>query len=135
MSELPTRAPQRSSETAPFWDACADHRLVLPRCDRCGTFIWYPRAFCPACSSPDVTWVEVSGRGTVYSRTVIRQGQGPYREVGPYVLAMVELEEGPRLLTNVVGCDPAEVTIGRRVQVVFDDAGEGDALPRFSPSS
>ncbi len=133
-SGLPTRAPQRTLETAPFWDACARHRLVLPRCESCGEMIWYPRLVCPSCGGTTVTWVEASGRGTVYSFSVVRKGQGAYRDVAPYVLAYVELEEGPRVMTNIVGVDPDEVHVGQAVRVVFDDTGDGDALPRFTPA-
>lgn len=128
---LPTRPPRRTLETAPFWDAAAEGRLVLPRCDRCGEWVWYPRRFCPACASRDVTWTAVSGRGTVYSHTTIAKGPGPYGRVGEYVLAYVELEEGPRLLTNVVGIEPGAVTVGLAVVAVFDPAGDHDALVRF----
>lgn len=132
-SGLPTRAPQRTLETAPFWDACAQHRLVLPRCESCAEVIWYPRLVCPSCGGTTVTWVEASGRGTVYSFSVVRKGQGPYRDVAPYVLAYVELDEGPRVMTNIVGVDPDGVRVGQAVRVVFDDTGDGDALPRFTP--
>jgi uncharacterized OB-fold protein len=99
--------------------------------------IWYPRPFCPSCASTRVAWIEASGRGTVYSFTVNRRGQADlpaYREAGTYVLAYVELEEGPRMLTNIVDCDPDSVHIGQRVEVVFHDTGQGTALPRFRPA-
>ena len=134
MSALPTRAPQRTAETEPFWAACADGRFVLPRCDRCAGYIWYPRLYCPACAATDVSWHEVSGRGSVYSFTVIRKGAGPFASVSPYVLAYVELAEGPRLLTNIVDCDVEAVTVGMAVRVVFDPAGDSDALFRFAPA-
>lgn len=134
MSELPVpRPPRRTLETEPFWEGCAEERLVLPRCVQCGYLIWYPRRFCPACASTDVTWEEVSGRGTVYSFTVMRRGAGPYADAAPYVIAYVELEEGPRVLTNVVGVQPDQVEVGQAVQVVFDPAGDGEALYRFAP--
>jgi uncharacterized OB-fold protein len=133
VSELPTRPPLRNIETEPFWEGCAQERLVLPRCDRCNEFIWYPRRFCPFCGSREVSWHEVSGRGTIYSVTVMRAGQGPYRDVVPYALAYVELDEGPRMLTNIVGADPGTLTCGQAVRVVFDDAGDSDKLPRFTP--
>jgi uncharacterized protein len=134
---LPTRPVRRTLETAAFWDACADGRLSLPRCDDCGEFIWYPRLVCPFCGALSVTYTDVSGRGTVYSFTIIRRGSGPYRDKAPYVLAMVRLDEGPTMMTNVVGVDPETVTIGQPVAVVFDpaptDDGGTDAIPRFSP--
>jgi uncharacterized OB-fold protein len=132
-SGLPTREPRVNLETAPFWDGCARGVLTLPRCERCQGLIWYPRRFCPECGSRDVDWVEVAGTGTIYSFTVIRTGSGAYRAVAPYVVAYIELDEGPRLMSNVVDVDPSEVAIGRRVRVVFDPAGDHAAIPRFTP--
>jgi uncharacterized OB-fold protein len=132
---LPNIAPKPNLETQPFWDATAEGRLLLERCDApgCGTVIWYPRSFCPTCGSMDTSWFEASGRGTIYSCTVTRRGQGAYRDAGPFVLAYVELEEGPRVMTNIVDCDPATVHIGQAVHVTFHDTGQGSALPRFRP--
>lgn len=136
---LPTRPPRRTFETAEFWDACAAGRLALPKCDACGEFIWYPRLFCPFCASTAVTYTDVSGIGEVYSFTVMRRGDGRFREFAPYVLAYVRLDEGPTLLSNLVDMNPETVAIGMRVVVVFEpagDDGEGkptDAIPRFTP--
>jgi uncharacterized OB-fold protein len=129
---LPTRVPRRNAETAPFWDACAAGRLMLPKCDGCGQLIWYPRRFCPFCATHSVTYVEVSGRGTVYTFTIMRRGDGPFREKSPYVLAYVQLDEGPIMMTNIVGVDPESVEVGQAVRVVFEPAGDGDAIPRFT---
>jgi uncharacterized OB-fold protein len=134
-SNLPRRSPHRNPETAEFWDACAEGRLVLPRCDDCGDLFWYPRLVCPVCGSQSVTYTEVSGRGTIYARAVMRRGDGPYREVAPYVLAMVQLEEGPTMMTNIVGADPETIVVGQAVHVVFDRVPDGtDAVPRFAPT-
>jgi uncharacterized protein len=130
---LPAPVPDVTAETAEFWGGTARGELLLPRCERCGVVVWYPRAFCPACRSLDVTWFTASGRGTVYSFTVIRRGAPPYDRSTPFVVAYVELEEGPRVLTNVVDCDPDDVEVGMRVEVVFHDTGEGPALYRFRP--
>ena len=130
---LPARAPRRNPETAPFWDACAEGRLSIPRCDDCGELIWYPRRFCPFCSSRSVTYVDVSGRGTVYTFTIMRRGVGPFRDKAPYVLAYVRLDEGPVVMTNIVGVDPGSVRIDQPVQVVWEPAGEADQIPRFTP--
>ena len=130
---LPAPPPQINVETRKFWDATAEQKLLLPKCNDCGTVIWYPREFCPECSSFDVAWFEASGRGTIYSFTVNRRGQGDYRDLS-YVLAYVELEEGPRVLTNVVDCDPMQVSVGQSVQVVFHPTSNGAALPRFRPA-
>ena len=133
-ADLPTPAPLVSPETKPFWDATASGRLVLPRCDACGLMIWYPRTICPSCPGTSVTWTECSGRGSVYSYTVTRRGApGRWGAAAPFVLAYVELEEGPRVLTNIVDCDPDDVRVDLPVEVAFADTGEGNALPRFRP--
>ena len=130
---LPTRPPRRNPETAAFWDACAEGRLSIPRCDECAEFIWYPRRFCPFCGSRSVTYTDVSGRGTVYTFTIMRRGDGPFRPLAPYVLAYVRLDEGPVVMTNIVGVDPESVEIGQQVAVVWEPAGETDNIPRFTP--
>jgi uncharacterized OB-fold protein len=129
---LPTPAPLVNVETKPFWDATLEGKLLLTRCNACNELIWYPRQFCPLCSSFDVGWVQAAGRGTIYSYTVNRRGQGEYRDL-VYVLAYVELEEGPRMLTNIVDCDVESLAVGQAVEVVFHATGQGAALPRFRP--
>ena len=131
--ELPVFPPVVVPETKPFWDGTAQSKIVLPKCNACGVVIWYPRTSCPVCTSTDVSWFEASGRGTVYSFTIVRRQGGPWRDVLPYVLAYVELDEGPRMLTNIVDTDPSDVSIGQTVQAVFHDTGEGNALVRFRP--
>jgi hypothetical protein len=130
---LPAPAPQPNLETQPFWDATAEGRFLLLRCEN-GHVIWYPRFLCPVCRSTETSWSEASGRGTVYSYTVVRRGQGPYAQAAPYVVAYVELEEGPRILTNLVDVAPDEVRIDLPVEVVWHDTGEGTALYRFRPA-
>ncbi|WUI02532.1 Zn-ribbon domain-containing OB-fold protein [Spirillospora sp. NBC_00431] len=125
-----------------FWTATTEGRLLLPRCESCATVFWYPRPFCPRCGGRDVTWFQASGEATVYTYTVVRKARGEYRELTPYVVAYVELAEGPRILTNIVGCDPAEVRVGQPVTLLFDapapagDDGEGvrARLYRFRPA-
>ena len=130
---LPAPAPLINAETKPFWDATLEGKLMLPKCTACGTVIWYPRLFCPECSGFTIDWIEATGRGTIYSYTINRRGQGEYRDQ-TFVLAYVELDEGPRMLTNIVDCDPESVSIGQKVEVVFHDTGHGAALPRFTPA-
>jgi uncharacterized OB-fold protein len=135
---LPAPAPVVLPEVKQFWDATAEGRLLLPRCEDCQAVIWYPRPYCPVCASLNVSWFEASGRGSIYSYTVNRRGQADlsaYREAGTYVLAYVELEEGPRVMTNIVDCDPDSVKIGQPVELVFHDTGQGTALARFRPSA
>jgi uncharacterized protein len=134
MSALPVPTPRVNAETRPFWNATAEGRLSLPHCTSCGFVIWYPRARCPECGSTDVRWQDATGAGTIYSFSITHKGQGAYRDAGPYVLAYVELDEGPRVLTNIVDCDPEALEIGQRVRVVFHDTGEGTALYRFTPA-
>ncbi len=131
---LPAPKPYVTADAEPYWQGAAAGQLRLLRCDACSTVIWYPRPFCPECAGTAVTWFDAAGTGAVYSFTITRKGGGAYRDAGPYVLAYVELDEGPRVLTNIVGCSVDDVSIGQRVTVVFDDTGEGTALPRFQPA-
>ena len=135
---LPTPAPYVYPEIKSFWDATAEARLMLPRCNDCNSVIWYPRPFCPDCGSLNVSWFQASGRGTVYSFSINRRRQAnhpAYRGADLYVLAYVQLEEGPRIMTNIVDCDPESVRIDQPVEAVFHDTGEGNALIRFKPAS
>ncbi len=127
--------PRIDEESKGFWEACRRHELYVQRCRACGTQRYYPRALCPGCLSSETEWVRASGRGTVYSFTVMHQNQAPgFRERVPYVLAYVELEEGVRLLTNVVDCDPGTVRIGMAVEVVFEDVAPEVTLVTFRPA-
>jgi uncharacterized protein len=130
---LPAPSPAVNPETAEFWHATAEGRLLLRRCRDCGTVIWYPRTMCPECASVNTEWFEAAGRGRIYSYTVNHRGEGAYSGLPPFVLAYVELDEGPRLMTNIVGADPADLAVGVPVEVVFHDTADGSALPRFQP--
>ena len=137
MSEGRRARPQPTPETQHFWDGTRAGELRLQRCNACGKVYFPPRPFCPACGSLSIEWVQASGRGTVYSYTINRRGGGDlpeYKEAPPYVLAYVQLEEGPRIMTNIVDCDVESVRIGQAVEVVFHDTGAGTALPRFRPA-
>jgi uncharacterized OB-fold protein len=129
--EKPRPAPAPDADSAAFWAASLEGRLVLQRCTACGSVQHPPRAFCVECHGA-VETIEASGRGTVYSRTVIRQNLArPFRDLVPYVVALVDLDEGPRLMTNVVGCDPDDVAIGARVRVRFERVSDDAAIPLF----
>jgi uncharacterized OB-fold protein len=130
---LPAPSPAVSPETTEFWTATGQGRLLLKRCRDCAAVIWYPRAICPECSSLRTEWFEAAGRGRIYSYTVNHRGEGVYQGVPQFVLAYVELDEGPRVMTNIVGADPGELAVGLPVEVVFHDTGDGAALPRFQP--
>ena len=127
--------PRIDEESRGFWEALGRHELYFQRCGACGTKRFYPRALCPSCLSSATAWVRASGRGTVYSFSVTHQNQAPgFREELPYVLAVVELEEGVHLMTNVVGCAPETVRIDMPVEVTFDDATPEVTLPKFRPA-
>ena len=126
--------PRIDEESRGFWEALARHELYVQRCGACRTTRFYPRAVCPSCLSSETDWVRVSGRGTVYSFTVTHQNQAPgFREELPYVLAIVELDEGLRMMTNVVGCAPDAVRIGMPVEVVYEDVAPETTLAKFRP--
>ena len=133
--ELEHPRPTADWETRGYWEGAGRHELVLQRCRRCGTVQHRPRALCATCLSDEIEHFVASGRGTVYSFTVTHQNQAPgFREAVPYVLAYVELEEGPRLLTNVVGCAPAEVRVGLPVRVEFAKTEGELPVPVFRPA-
>jgi uncharacterized OB-fold protein len=121
-------APEGSD---PFFAAARDGKLLIQRCADCADYQFYPRQICVHCGSTNVDWAEASGRGTVHTFTVIhQQGMPGWREETPYVAAVIDLEEGPRMTSNVVGCDPSAVTVGASVEVTFVDEGTY-VLPRF----
>jgi len=140
VTALPAPAPPVNDETAPYWAALARGRLDVPVCDACGHHIWYPRSWCPVCQHDSVSWTTLSGRGHVYARTILHKAMGPWGAAAPFVIAYVELDEGPRVLTNVVTDDPGTVDIGMPVEALFvavtdpDDGSPATHLLRFAPS-
>jgi uncharacterized OB-fold protein len=121
-------APPVSPETKPFWDAAAAGTLLLKRCEACAEPHYYPRAICPFCGSDRTTWIEASGRGTIYSYSVFR------RAPVPYAIAYVTLEEGPTMMTNIVDGDLDAIRIGQRVRVRFTPTDGGPPVPMFAPA-
>ena len=121
--------------TKVFWDACKRHELLIQKCRDCGTYRYPPREACNKCLSLNTDWVKVSGRGTVYSYCVPVEPSHPDL-VGkpPYSIALVDLEEGPRMITNIVECDPYQVKIGMPVEVVFEDLTDQISLAKFRPA-
>ena len=137
MAEAIKPLPGITSLTRPFWEAAKGGTLTVQRCAACGAFVWCPRPRCTECGADRLEWTPVSGRGTVYSFTVIRQitqrsGDGFAGEI-PYVVAWIDLEEGPRLCSNVVGCPADAVAIGMAVEVIFEEGGKDLWLPKFRP--
>jgi uncharacterized OB-fold protein len=130
----PHPAPEPSDHGAPYWAAAREHRLVLQHCPRCDRLQHFPRPWCTECLADELDVVESSGRGTVYAVTVVRRNPNPaFAARVPYALALVDLDEGVRVMSNVVGCDPGSVHVGRRVTVAFESAADGAVVPVFTP--
>jgi uncharacterized OB-fold protein len=135
MTMLPAPAPVINSTTAEFWKATTEGRFLLQRCNACDIVLWFPRRNCPKCWTEDVSTFDAQQTGTIYSFTVVRKGKGAFQDAGPFVIAYVELADGPRIMTNIVDCDIDALHIGMPVEMVFHDTGEGSALYRFRPAS
>ena len=130
----PRPAPVPDAESEPYWKAAQEGRLIVQRCTVCGAHQLYARWRCLRCRG-QVEWVEATGEGTVYSFTVIRQNfSRSFRHLIPYVVALVDLDEGVRLMTNIVGIDPDDVRIGMRVRVRFESVSEDTSIPLFEPA-
>lgn len=127
--------PLPTPETAHFWAEAAHERLVVQRCLSCHIAYFYPRDFCPGCSSEDVEWIECSGRASLHTY-VIEHRPGPgFEGQGPYVVAVVELEEGPRMMTNIVGVEPDPDLLPLDLALVVRFESRGDAkVPVFEPA-
>ena len=132
---LPAPAPVINTTTAEFWNATTEGRFLLQRCEACNIVLWFPRRNCPKCWTEDVSTFDAQQTGTVYSFTVVRKGTAAFKDAGPFVIAYVELADGPRIMTNIVDCDIDALHIGMPVEMVFHDTGEGSALYRFRPAS
>jgi uncharacterized protein len=130
----PRPAPIGDADSAPYWTGAHQGRLMVQRCRDCGEAQLYGRAHCRRCRGA-VVWEEASGRGTVYSFTVIRQNYvRPFRDLVPYVVALVDLEEGPRVMTNIVGCEPEAVRIGMPVTARFEPVSDDAGIALFEPA-
>ena len=142
MGDITHPAAAASWETRGYWEGADRGELVLQRCCACKTVQHRPRAICASCLSSEIEHFVASGRGTVYTFSVTNQNQMPgFRDACPYVLAYVDLEEGPRLMTNIVDCDPESVSIGMAVKVDFaapavgkSGKPEGFSVVRFKPA-
>lgn len=136
MSEA-TRPLPRTDEfdTREFWSATREKKLKYQQCDNCGTVVFYPRRHCTGCTGGELSWKTASGKGTVYSYSVVRQSYHPFfRNLVPYAVAWIDLDEGPRILSNVVGVDDPlnDVSIGQRVEVEWEEHEEL-CIPLFKP--
>ena len=133
--EIEYRKPATDWQTLAYWEGCGRSELVLQRCGDCGAVQHRPRGLCATCLSSSIEHFVASGRGQVHTFTVTHQnGQPAFRNACPYVLAYVDLEEGPRLMTNIVGCEPDAVEIGMEVRADFVATDKGLGIPRFVPA-
>lgn len=136
MSGATKPLPQPDPVTAPFWASVRAHAMQIQRCRACGQHIFYPRGLCPHCFASDLEWVQVSGQGTVYAFTIVHRHPNPaFQADVPYIVALVELAEGVRLLGNLTGIapDPAVVKVGLPVEIAYDDVSPDISLPVFRP--
>ena len=131
----PLPRPMDPKLTQPFWEAAKRHELIIPRCRSCSRYFWYPRQACPRCLKEDWEWTPASGRGRLYSYTVVRQPQNPaFQEDVPYAYAIVQLEEGVRMISNVVGAPVEELRVDMPLAVTFDDVTPEQTLVKFKPA-
>ena len=127
--------PQVNPDNRPFWDGCKQHALRFQKCVDCGHVRWPPSAICPECHSSETQWIVSTGKGTVYTYAVYHRAyHKAFENDLPYITAIVKLEEGPHLLTNIVGCSPAEVRCDMPIEVTWEDITEEFSLPKFRPT-
>ncbi|GII78562.1 DNA-binding protein [Sphaerisporangium rufum] len=130
----PKPVPRPTPDTAPYWDGAAAGELRVPRCRPCGEAFLYPRPHCPVCSSDDIEWFTASGRATLHSYLIAHIPAPGFEDEVPYAVAVVELEEGPRLMSGIVEVpnDPEHLVLDMELEVVFDRHGDV-AVPKFRP--
>ncbi|HUN57091.1 MAG TPA: Zn-ribbon domain-containing OB-fold protein [Candidatus Binataceae bacterium] len=128
--------PHIDEENRPWWEAVQRHELYIQKCRDCGDLRFHPRALCTNCLSSNTEWVKCKGSGRIYTFTVTNQNQASgFRDSLPYVLAWVQLDEGPKLMTNIVDCPPERVKIDMPVEAVFDDVTPEVTLVKFRPAT
>jgi len=136
MKEYRKPLPQPTPWSKPFWDGCKRNELLIQKCKDCQKHIFYPKLFCPHCLSPNLKWVKASGRGKIYSFTVIYSyAPTEFSEDTPYIVAIIDLQEGVRMMSNITGCPPERIKCDMEVEVVFNDVTEEITLPKFKPVS
>ena len=133
MAQKPLPRPYQDTEA--YWDAAREKRLLLQQCKECGKHQFYPRGVCSHCLGSALDWVESRGRGQVHTFTVCHRAPHPgFAGQLPFVIAVIELDEGVRMMTNIVGCDPKTVRIDMPVKVTFEEATPEITLPQFTPA-
>jgi len=133
MKEEMKPLPKIDGDSKKFWEGCKNGQLLIQQCKDCNMFIYYPRIVCPSCMSSHLIDVESTGKGTIYSYTIAYRGAGlAYKNDVPYIVALIELEEGVRMLSNVIDCAPEDVHIKMKVQVSFEERDDY-SIPQFIP--
>ena len=131
----PLPRPLSPELTRPFWEAARRHELHMPRCTTCDYVFFYPRSECPRCLSTHLEWVKVSGRARLHSFTIVQQpANAAFRDDVPYVYAVVQLDEGPRLVSNIVQCDINALRVDMSLEAIFDDVTPEWTLVKFRPA-
>lgn len=137
MTAPPRKAlPQPTPETAPYWEGAKAHELRIQYCRECEKYFFYPRIFCPTCLSDAVEWRTVSGKGTLLTYVLSARPAAGFENELPYAIAIVQLDEGPHMMTNIVGTEisPEKLPAGMPVEVVFEDVNDTISLPKFRPA-
>ena len=125
--------PIANADSLPYWNAAREQRLVIRRCNDCSQLHFMPRHLCPHCWSDQLEWVDAKGTGSIHSFSIVRRASDPaFASLVPYVLALIDLDEGPRMMANILGSDALQSAIGDRVQVAFEARGDEAKLPQFT---
>jgi hypothetical protein len=133
MEQAPLPLPVANADSLPYWNAARERRLLIRRCNACGSVHFMPRHLCPTCWSDQLQWLESNGAGSVHSFTIVRRAPSSvFAALVPYVVALIDLDEGPRMIANIVGEGALDVRIGDRVMVTFEDRGDGAMVPQFN---
>ena len=134
MAEYDKPLPIPSAESQPYWEALRECRLMMPRCDDCRRYWFPPALLCPHCNAATWTWTQASGRGRIFSYVVYHRVYHPaFAQEVPYAVAVIELDEGPRMISNVIGIAPDKLACDMRVEVVFEPVSDTITLPKFRP--
>ena len=131
LPQFPASMIQQDSDSRPYWEGLKQGELRIQRCDACGRAVFYPRSLCPHCFADQLSWIVASGRGSIYSYTVAHQAFGPFAAQTPFIVAIIELEEGVRMMSRIIDAPREQVAIGVSVRVTFEPAGEDVTLPYF----
>ena len=135
MSDYAKPIPTPSEDSGPYWEAARNHELKLQQCRKCSAFRFPPAEVCSECTSEAYDWKPVSGKGRVFSFVIYHRAYHPgFQDEIPYVVGVIELDEGARMLSNVIGCKPEEVRCDMPVEVAFEDITEEMSLPKFRPA-